>query len=225
MNSTFWYLDAPHLRGLAQETLETEYETIVCPADPLHRHGGRRLSALCVEVDPSHIRDFTWTWGNDALVTPRVLNSFERNYVTGFEARPIKISYSKPVKTWPPDLFELAFTGWGGFAAPSAGVSLAKACPACGHKTYTIAEPGRLIDPTAWDGSDLFIVWPLPGYRFASDRLVDILRQERVAGVKAFRASTISMRRGGTASPGPLIGVMPEGRARELEQRYGFPIS
>ena len=74
MNSTFWYLDAPHLRGLAQETLETEYETIICPADPLHRHGGRRLSALCVEVDPSHIRDFTWTWGNDVLVTPRVLN-------------------------------------------------------------------------------------------------------------------------------------------------------
>jgi hypothetical protein len=42
------------------------------------------------------------------------------------------------------------------------------------------------------------------------------------AGVKPFPASTISMRRGGTASPGPLIGVMPEGRARELEQRYGF---
>ena len=225
MNSTFWYLDAPHLRGLAQETLETEYETIICPADPLHRHGGRRLSALCVEVDPSHIRDFTWTWGNDVLVTPRVLNLFERNHVTGFEAKPIKISYSKPLRTRPPDLFELAFTGWGGFAAPSAGVSLSNACPACGHNIYRIAEPSRLIDPTAWDGSDLFIVWPLPGYRFASDRLVDILRQEKVSGVKALPASTISMRRGGTASPGPLIGLMPEGRARELEQRYGFPIS
>jgi hypothetical protein len=225
MNSTFWHLDTPHLRGLAQETLDTEYDTVVCPENANHRRGGKRLSDLSVIVDPSHIRDFTWTWGSDVLVSKKVLDLFEKHRVTGFEVRPIKISYSKPIKARPPDLFELVVTGWGGFAAPAAGVSLLRSCPACGHRVYAIAKPSRLIDAAAWDGSDLFIVWPLPLYRFASDRLVSILRQERVSGVKAFPASAIPMKQGDSATPGPLALSMPENRARELEQRYGISIS
>jgi hypothetical protein len=39
-----------------------------------------------------------------------------------------------------------------------------------------------LIDPAAWDGSDLFIVWPLPLFRFAGERLANILREEKLPG-------------------------------------------
>jgi hypothetical protein len=225
MATNFCYLNPPHLRGLAQETLDTEYDTVICPANANHRRGGRRLSDLSVIVDPSHIRDFTWTWGSDLLVSQKVLDLFEKHRVTGFEVRPVKISYSKPIKARPPDLFELVVTGWGGFAAPAAGVSLLRSCLACGHRVYAIAEPSHLTDAAAWDGSDLFIVWPLPGYRFASDRLVSILRQEKVLGVKALPASAIPMKRGDSATPGPLALSMPENRARELEQRYGISIS
>jgi len=225
MTSSFWYLNPPRLHGLAEESLDTEYEIIICPARDDHRHGGKRLSDLSVIVDPSRISDFTWVWGGDVLVSPRVLDLFEKHRVTGFETRPVKISYSKAVTVRPPDLFELIVTGWGGFAAPAAGVSLVESCSACGHTVYAIAEPSRLIDAAAWDGSDLFIVWPLPGYRFASDRLASILRQEKVSGVKAFPAPTLPMKRGDRATPGSLAWSMPENRTRELEQRYGISIS
>jgi hypothetical protein len=112
--------------------------------------------------------------------------------------------------------------GWGGWAAPAAGLTLVESCPGCGHKVYAIAEPSRLIDPTAWDGSDLFIVWSLPGYQFASDRLASILRQEQVSGVKLLPAPELPVRRGNHVTPGSLALHMPESRARELSQRFGI---
>jgi hypothetical protein len=122
----------------------------------------------------------------------------------------------------PPKLFEFVVTGWGGWAAPAAGVSLVESCPACGDKIYKIAEPSRLIDPAAWDGSDLFIVWPLPGYRFASDRLANILRQEKVSGVELAPAPKLPAERGVRVAPATLTACMPKDRARELSQRFGI---
>jgi hypothetical protein len=89
-------------------------------------------------------------------------------------------------------------------------------------KHYVIAEPSRLIDTAAWDGSDLFIVWPLPGYRLASERLVSVLRQEKVSGVELIPAPKIPVKKGATVGPGLLVYSMPEDRARELGQRYGI---
>jgi hypothetical protein len=87
---------------------------------------------------------------------------------------------------------------------------------------YKIAEPSRLIDPAAWDGSDLFIVWPLPGYRFASDRLATILRQEKVSGVGLAPAPKLPAERGARVDPATLTACMPKDRARELSQRFGI---
>jgi hypothetical protein len=101
-------------------------------------------------------------------------------------------------------------------------VTLVESCPGCGHKVYAIAEPSRLIDATAWDGNDLFIVWPLPGYQFASNRLASILRQEQLSGVKLLPASDLPVRKGNHITPGSLALHMPESRARELGQRFGI---
>ena len=213
------------MKGLAERAPDTKHEIIFCPAHEGHRHAGKRLSDLSAIVDPSRIRDFTWLWGGEILVSRRVLDLFEKHRVTGFESRRAKISYSKPIKTRPPDLFELVVTGWGGFAAAAAGVKLEESCSACGHKLYSIAEPSYLIDAVQWDGSDLFIVWPLPGYPFASDRLASILRQEHVSGLKLFPAAAIPVKKGATLTPGALARRMPEKRVRELERRYGFAIT
>jgi hypothetical protein len=107
-------------------------------------------------------------------------------------------------------------------AAPAAGVTLACSCSACGAKDYLIAEPSRLINPAAWDGSDLFIVWPLPGYRFASNRLATILRQEKISGVELIPARKIPLERGDKLGPGSIKYCMPEDRARELSRRFGI---
>jgi hypothetical protein len=223
MVSKFWLLRAPGIRGLAEEAPGIDYEGIACPTNDGHKRGGRRKGELSVILHPMGVKDFTWTWLSDILVSQRVLSLFEKHHVTGFQARRAKTAYPSAIKTPPPDLFELVVTGWGGLAAAAASVKVVKSCLACGLREYSIAEPNLLIDAAAWDGSDLFIVWPLPRFRFASDRLASILRQERVSGIKLVPAPKIPMARGNKVSPGGSLTLfMPEERARELEQRFGI---
>jgi hypothetical protein len=221
MNS-FWFLEPPASLPPAKESPDTRYEQVTCPLRDGHRRGGKRIGELSVVVHPSGVRDVVFSWSADILLSKRTLELFEEHRVTGFETKRARTSYPKNIKAPPPELFELVVVGWGGWAAPAAGVTLAESCPGCGHKVYSIAEPSRLLDPTAWDGSDLFIVWPLPGYRFVSDRLASILRRENVSGVKLLPASALPTKRGAHVSPSTLANHMPEARARELGQRFGI---
>lgn len=220
--SSFWLLQPRALARLARRAPDTKFEPIICPLCDGHRRGGKRIGELSIIVHPAGVQDFTFGWSSNILVLQRTLDLFQKYRVTGYEAMPARVSYSKKTEATPPDLFELIVTGWGGWAAPAAGVTLAELCRGCAHKVYAIAEPSRLIDATAWDGSDLFIVWPLPGYRFVGDRLASILRQEKVSGVKLLPASELPTQRGAHVSPSTLAMSMPEKRARELGQRFGI---
>jgi hypothetical protein len=196
-------------------------EDIACPEEPGTLRLGRRLSDLTVLVDPRAVRAFTWTGNGDLLVSPKVLHLFETHRVTGFEAKPVKVRYPEEIELDPPELHEIIITGWGGFAAPAAGVSLTKQCRACQRKEYTIAEPSQLIDASAWDGSDLFFVWPLPRLHFANDRFANLLRQEKLSGLELIPASNIPVKRGSLLDIYPLACYIPEQRARDLDQRFG----
>jgi hypothetical protein len=105
-------------------------------------------------------------------------------------------------------------------AAPPSGLTTLEFCPSCRHRVYEIRDPTRIIDPPHWDGSDLFIVWPLPNFRFCSDRLASILRQNQITGVNLIPASQIPMRPLSKLTPGPLTAVMPEARAREIARQF-----
>ena len=219
---TFWLLEEPDSQRLAEVAPDTELEQITCPVDEGHRRAGARIGDMSIRVHPSGVRDFTWVWGGDVLLSPRALSIFKQHDVTGFETRRAKVAYPKRSAAPPPELLELIVTGWGGPAAPAAGVSLVSSCPACGYKCYVIAEPGRLIDPSSWDGSDIFIVWPLPKYRFVSERFATIIRKEKLSGTKLIPASDIPIAKGTEASPGRLTYRMPEKRAREIGEPLGI---
>ena len=222
MTSQFWLLRMVCEEPRAVAEAE-DYERVVCPQEPHgHMRRGKRIGALNVQMSPLDVEDFVWTWGLELLVSQRVLDIFDKHRVTGFEAKPVKVSYDGSREERPPELFELVVVGWGGVAAAAARPKLVSWCPHCHHKRYTIAEPSRLIDPKQWDGSDLFMVWPLPGYRFVSDRLADILRREQASGVRLIPASELPMKRGGDASPGQLRYFMPADRARELDEQFGL---
>ena len=222
MNAAFWLLEPPHNQQLAIVAGDTKFEQIICPASEWHLRAGRRLGDLRATIPPSGIKDFSWTWSHDILVSEHLLDVFPKHRVNGYEIRPTTVSYSKRSTTKPPALYELITTGWGGMASAAADLTLAKTCPACNFRDYAIAAPSRLIDPASWDGSDLFIVWPLPRYRFASDRLATILREEKITGVKLVSATDIPFKPGSTASPGRLLDWMPESRARALGDPLGI---
>jgi hypothetical protein len=222
MTSNFWLLEPPHNQKLATLAEDTKLEQISCPADENHRRGGRRLGDVRATIEPSGIKDFTWTWQHDMLASEHLLDAFLKHRVTGYEIRPTTVSFSRQSTARPPALYEIITTGWGGMASNAAGLKVRDTCEACKYKDYTIAQPARLIDPESWDGNDLFIVWPLPRYRFASDRLASILRAEKITGVKLIPAEEIPFKPGNVASPGLLHMWMPASRARALGARLGI---
>jgi hypothetical protein len=222
MNTNFWLLAPPQNQKRATLAEVTKLEQIICPADENHRRGGRRLGDVRATIDPNGIKDFTWTWQRDILASEHLLDVFLKHRVSGYEIRPTVVSHSKRYAEKAPALYELITTGWGGMASNAAGLKVRDTCEACKYRDYTIADPTRLIDPASWDGSDLFIVWPLPLYRFASDRLAGILREEKITGMKLIPAAEIPFKAGNVASPGLLHMWMPASRARVLGDRLGI---
>lgn len=141
MNTTFWLLEPPHNQKHATIAGETKFEPISCPVSSGHNRGGRRLGDLRATIDAAGVKDFTWTWQHDILVSERVLDVFLKYRITGYEIRPTVLAYSKRGQGGPPAMFELIVIGWGGMASSAAGVTLANSCEACHHRNYTIAEP------------------------------------------------------------------------------------
>lgn len=218
MKTDFWLLESLHMatNGITRG----KYEQVRCPADPGHLFGRRKFGELWVELPSRALKDFEWAWTSDLFISAHALQVLEEDKVTGFETRPVmKATYRKRSRGEPPPLFELAVTGWGGMGE-SAGVELITFCPSCRHRVYRIAEPARLVDPSAWDGSDFFIVWPLPLYRFVSDRLAQIIRRNWLSGVKLIPPVELAAKLSGGATPPPLDNIMPEARALELGKRF-----
>jgi|SRR3982074_3335753 hypothetical protein len=220
MTPKFWQLTYPLNQRPLERAARPGYEETPCPATGRHATL-KRVGDLRVIPHPLGLRDFTWTWLSDMLISPRALALFQRHRITGFEVRKVEAEYPKPIQARAPELYEVMVTGWAGWPAREAGLSVLRSCPACGDRLFSIAHPGHLIDPTAWDGSDIFIVWPLPRYRFVSDRLARIIRHEKLSGAKLLPLQNIRMKPGAEIDAGSLLQWMPEERATLLRQQFG----
>ena len=106
-------------------------------------------------------------------------------------------------------------------ASAESGIGLLKRCEGCGHTVYTGSDnPGRLIDVCQWDGSDVFIVWPLPKFIFVTDGVAQVIRDNRLTGVVLRQPRDLDL--SGGFSPGRLSYWMPADRARELGAALGI---
>ena len=218
LNQKFWLVTIPRQR-LLKQAAAPKIEVTPCPLT--NRHVGRaiRTGNLHVTADPRAVKDFSWTWMTELLISSKVLTIFEKHKVTGFDVRPVVAEYPERMKTPFPELYELVITGWAGMPSREAKLIVTDRCPACRRTFYSIGEPSKLLDPGAWDGSDLFMVWPFPRHPFASDRLAGIIRQEKLAGVKLIPPETIIMDRGARIYAGSLFEWLPRERAEELSQK------
>jgi hypothetical protein len=217
MNTEFWLLESPETNTRIIAT--SPYRRITCAAGHLSVRQSN-FGELSVKLPVRSLTDFESTWDSRVVISERALQALKGNNVTGFEVRPVEAQYDTPTDIEPPPLFELAVTGWGGMAAPDAGIHLIASCRACQHREYRIADPTRIVDPATWDGSDLFMIWPLPAYPFVSNRLARILRRERLSGVELLPASRIDLKPGDRLTPGPLGTFMPENRALEIGRDF-----
>jgi len=203
---------------------ETETEQIICPANPGHRRGGKRLTDLSITLPGNSTEDFVWTWYSECLLTDRVLELFKAEGFTGFEVKSVKAKYKK-AKITPPRLWELVRTGWGGMASPESGIKLAWSCQSCGMLRYSpCLHPDKLIDESQWDGSDFFMVWPLSWCIFITDRVAEIIRNQHLSGVVIKPPSELArdFSDGEEFGGGRLSWRMPEARAREIGEPLGI---
>jgi hypothetical protein len=140
---------------------------------------------------------------------------------TGFEVRPARITVTTTNK--PLSLFELVPLGWAGLASPESGIRLIEDCAACGLKIYSgFEDPSKLVKETNWDGSDFFMVWPLPRVIFISDRVARTIKDQRLTGAQLRKPSDLKMGLLNELSPGRLSYWMPESRAAALGGALGI---
>lgn len=215
----FWRLRSPaSTRKLAGWTDEVVTEKVFCSVDPSHRRGGKRLTDLNILLPRGAVQDFVWTWLSDCLIQEHVLNLFRREGFTGFSVKPVNSRFKEGVDE-PPTLWELVRTGWGGLAKPECGIKRIRFCEACRSVRYSgIKDVSQLVDEDTWDGSDFFMVWPMPNYVFVTQRVANCIREHRLSGVILERSDEYKHNPGVIEgfSPGRLSYWMSESRAQEL---------
>ncbi len=224
MDDQFWHMHGPNAPPQAEwDRGKVKCETVKCPGHLTGQRGGKRLTDLSVVLSDGPLEDFVWTWYSECLVQDYTLDILRENGVTGFDVKPVKARYEKSSEK-PPRLWEICMTGWGGMARPSSGIQLdkAKSCGICGFLAYTaLVHPEQLIDEKKWDGSDLFIVWPMPRFIMCSSRVMQIIIDHRLAGVRFTPTHELKVENY-NFSPGRLSYWMPEKRARELGEPLGI---
>lgn len=197
---------------------------ITCPLDDGHTRPGSRITDLSVLLPCKEVRNFVWTWPHDCIVRNDTLQMFVEAGLTGFEVKPVEAEFLRPsCKKRLAQLWEFVVTGWGGIAPPESGVRLLKECPGCGHLRYSApSDTSKLIDLRQWDGSDFFMVWPLPKYLFVTQRAKDVIEGQGMTGVRFLRLEALEFEPGEGVSPGRLSNWMPERRARILGKPLGI---
>lgn len=222
--STFWSLASPNSTARLAKWVdgEMDLEQVICPIDEGHRRGGKRLTNLSVTLPGRTVHDFVWTWQSECLVQEHVLDLLRKRGFTGFDVRPVRARFKRASEGEPPRLWELIVTGWAGMASPTSGIRLLERCPGCGDSVYSgVNNLGAVIDASKWDGSDFFMVWPLPKFIFVTDRVAQVVRQSRLAGAVLKQPRDVNLS-GGTVGGGRLSYWMPEDRARELGRPLGI---
>jgi hypothetical protein len=225
LKQEFWCLKGPESTArLARWGKDMDYEsTVSCSVNDGHQRAGKRLPQLSVDL-PQTVRDFVWTWHSDCLIQDSVLELFKDNAFTGLDVKPVKAKFRRGGGD-PPRLWELVATGWGGMAPCESGIRLIERCAACGLHVYSAwNNPENLIDYSQWDGSDFFIVWPLPGFTFVTERVARVIRDNKLSGIALKRSSDLvfSPHVIPKLSPGRLSDWMRPQRARKLGGALGI---
>ena len=204
----------------ANESAAYEFEKIRCPINPGHSRG-RRNSHLDMVVPCDPAPSVIFTWMSECLIQEPTRLIFESEGLSGFSLLPARAKIKKT--GCPIPVHELAVTGWGGVAPDASGIKEVERCRGCGLLVYSRLEnPEELIDIRNWDGSDFFIIWPLPRFRFVTERVVEACQRHGITGV-AFSQNWPTTRRESTGySPGRLSYYMPRERAHYLGNALGI---
>lgn len=202
---------------------EMDMETVICPVNDGHQRAGKRLTDLSIVLPGRTVEDFVWTWYSECLLQDHVLKLFQTKGLTGFEVKPVKARFKKASGERVPKLWELIVTGWAGMASPKSGIKLHQRFDCCGHTNYSgLIHPEQIIEERQWDGSDFFMVWPLPKFIFVSGRVAQIIEDANLKGADLIALKDMRFEADHTLGGGRLSYWMPEQLARQLGEPLGI---
>lgn len=160
------------------------FEVQLCQANPDHASRQRRPQPLAVVAPVRPRTDFQWTHYGECVVHAGVKEAFESAELSGVRFSPV-LTYTTTGDQFGSELFELSATGWGGVAPSESGVRVVEACESCGRRVFSrYTSPAQVFDLEQWDGSDVFVVWPLPRYLITIGRVRDVILKHRFSGVR-----------------------------------------
>ena len=150
---------------------------------------------------PEGAGDFVWTWQSDLLITSEVRDAFLEAGFDGWGARPVR-AHNTDREWW-----ELRRTGDIVDAEESAGHTLTDRCGVCGRERHTFfTHPERMLNQ---DHGDFLVVWPVPMWVIAHDRVVQVIRRRGFRGVEV---RNLENHQGDLLAPGPRGLWMPSAR-------------
>jgi hypothetical protein len=148
--------------------------------------------------------DIVWTWYSECLFSDRLVNLLQSERIKGlaFRSATVLAPSGKPLAQ---SYQEVLVTGWAGMAPAESGIRLEESCPGCGHLQYScFTDPSKLIRDAQWDGSDFFIVWPLPGFIFVSSKIETLFRRHNISPRRFMPMSELKCGSYSGISPGRL---------------------
>jgi hypothetical protein len=118
------------------------------------------------------------------------------------------------------EVFELKVTGWGGIAPLESGIHVIKECPQCNRQVFSgFTSPNKLFSEEAWDGSDFFLIWPMPKYIMITDDVADHLIKSKYTGVRIETLDKLPKPLIDTYTPGHLHDWFDGGKLAEILKR------
>jgi hypothetical protein len=189
-------------------TNDMRMETTLCPlnAGLPSQHAMRQHWVRPIKVvgPVQRMTDFEWSVYNDIFVENDIVNKLQSTGFSGIEFRSAEL-YTTTETPIGRQLFELKVTGWGGMAHPSSGIRVQEKCPLCGRSVYRgHTSAAHLFDIDKWDGSDFFLIWPMPKYVFVTSEVAKFILKERYSGVNVCELGSFPKSIAGGYSPGHI---------------------
>lgn len=219
MEVSFYELDSNgNDRNYAEWDSNMDFQQVTCPIEPdKHMRAGKRSPELSVLLRGTQ-NDIIKTWYSEFLLNDHVVDIFQKEGLTGYELKPVKARFKKKSDQPIPQLWELVVTGWGGVAGD---VNITYKCDGCGMLRYSAPKDmSKFV--TNWDGSDFFIVWPLPKYVVVTQKVVDVIKKYDLKGCLFKNIMQLDFSELRNLAPGCLRYWMPEKKAKEIGEPLGI---
>jgi hypothetical protein len=167
---------------------------------------------LSIDKNESDSTDCLWTFLSDCLLADHVIDELLSRACTGFETDLVIVEGFNTGKNYK----QFRAVGWGGIAPTQSGIREIDRCEYCGHLTYSgITDPGHLFNISAWDGSDVFFIWPLPKFICLSEKSATVFSRLSVSGIELVPVEELRTT-GRGFSPGRLSHWISKERAIDI---------